>query len=134
MLGEFKIITTITPRDDSSVNRYLAEVNKISMISPEREVELAQRIHKGDEEAVKELVLANLRFAVSVAKKYQYTGMPFADLVAEANCGLIKAAQMFDYTKGFKFSPVHSPGHCQLWQVGETAQQQAQHTQQDTVV
>lgn len=103
MLGEFKIITTITPRDDSSVNRYLAEVNKIPMISPEREVELAQRIHKGDEEAVKELVLANLRFAVSVAKKYQYTGMPFADLVAEANCGLIKAAQMFDYTKGFKF-------------------------------
>ena len=102
MLGEFKIINAITPRD-YSVSAYLSEVNKIPMITPEKEVELAQRIRRGDERAVNELVLANLRFAVSVAKNYQYTGMPFADLIAEANVGLIKAAQMFDDTKGFKF-------------------------------
>jgi len=102
-MTEFKISKTITNRDDLSLNIYLSEVNKKEMITPEKEVELAQRIRMGDENAVKELVEANLRFAVSVAKGYQYCGMPLADLIEEANCGLVKAAQLFDETRGFKF-------------------------------
>ena len=103
MLREFRISNAITNRSDFSVSAYLSEVSRIPMITPEKEVELAQRIRKGDEKAVNELVKANLRFAVSVANQFQYTGMPLADLIEEANFGLIKAAQMFDDTRGFKF-------------------------------
>lgn len=103
MLREFKISNTFTNREDFSVYLYLLDINKKEMISPEQEVELAQLIHNGDEKAIVQLVEANLRFVVSVAKGYQYSGIPLADLIEEGNYGLIKAAKMFDETKGFKF-------------------------------
>ncbi len=102
-MKEFKISNAITNRSNLSLNLYLSEVNKIPMITPEREVELAQRIRKGDEKALEELVLANLRFVVSVAKDYQFSEMPLEDLIEEGNSGLIRAANMFDETMGFKF-------------------------------
>ncbi|MBR3454978.1 MAG: RNA polymerase sigma factor RpoD/SigA [Bacteroidaceae bacterium] len=102
-MRELKINYGITDRTNESVNKYLTEVNKKEMISPEQEVELAQRIRKGDEKAVTQLVEANLRFVVSVAKQYQNRGMPLSDLIEEGNLGLIKAANMFDETRGFKF-------------------------------
>lgn len=102
-MRELKINYGITDRSNESVNKYLTEVNKKEMISPEQEVELAQRIRKGDERAVTQLVEANLRFVVSVAKQYQNRGMPLSDLIEEGNLGLIKAANMFDETRGFKF-------------------------------
>ena len=102
-MRELKINYGITDRTNESVNKYLTEVNKKEMISPEQEVELAQRIRKGDEKAVTQLVEANLRFVVSVAKQYQNRGMPLSDLIEEGNLGLIKAANMFDETRGFQF-------------------------------
>ena len=102
-MRELKINYGITDRTNESVNKYLTEVNKKEMISPEQEVELAQRIRKGDQKAVAQLVEANLRFVVSVAKQYQNRGMPLSDLIEEGNLGLIKAANMFDETRGFKF-------------------------------
>lgn len=102
-MRELKINYGITDRTNESVNKYLTEVNKKDMISPEQEVELAQRIRKGDEQAIKQLVEANLRFVVSVAKQYQNRGMLLSDLIEEGNLGLIKAANMFDETRGFKF-------------------------------
>jgi len=102
-MRELKINYGITDRTNESVNKYLTEVNKKEMISPEQEVELAQRIRKGDQKAVAQLVEANLRFVVSVAKQYQNRGMPLSDLIEEGNLGLIKAANMFDETRGFKY-------------------------------
>ena len=86
-----------------SISMYLAEIGRYNPLSPDREVELAIRIQKGDERAMKELVEANLRFVVSVAKKYQGNGLSLADIINEGNMGLIKAAKRFDHTRGFKF-------------------------------
>ena len=86
-----------------SISMYLAEIGKFNPLPPEREVELAIRIQDNDERAMKELVEANLRFVVSVAKKYQGNGLSLADIINEGNMGLIKAAKRFDHTRGFKF-------------------------------
>ena len=86
-----------------SLSRYLEEIGKFEPLHPDREVELAQRIKKNDRLALKELVTANLRFVVSVAKDYQGQGLPLTDLINEGNLGLIKAAGRFDETRGFKF-------------------------------
>ncbi len=93
----------MTDRSSATVNRYFHELNQMEMISSEKEIELAQRIHKGDQSALHQLVNANLRFVVSVAKQYQNFGMPLEDLIEEGNVGLIRAAELFDETKGFKF-------------------------------
>ena len=97
------ITPTFTPRDSVTFKIYLSEIERLPLISPSQEIELCIRIANGDEHAVSELVQANLRFAISVAKKYQGLGLPLSDLVAEANIGLIKAARRFDHTRGFKF-------------------------------
>lgn len=97
------ISPSTTKRDSAAFRRYLSDVEKIPLISVDSENELSIRIQSGDERAVAELVTANLRFAISVAKQYQGNGLPLEDLVAEANTGLIKAARKFDHTYGFKF-------------------------------
>ncbi|MFQ6675026.1 MAG: RNA polymerase sigma factor RpoD/SigA [Fidelibacterota bacterium] len=86
-----------------SLSRYLEEIGKYEPLEPQKEIELAQRVKKGDQEALKELTEANLRFVVSVAKDYQGQGLPLTDLINEGNLGLIKAAERFDETRGFKF-------------------------------
>ena len=88
------ITPTFTPRDSVAFKIYLSEIERLPLISPNQEIELCIRIANGDEHAVSELVQANLRFAISVAKKYQGLGLPLSDLVAEANIGLIKAARL----------------------------------------
>src|SRR6202158_2527578 len=102
-MRQLKIATQITNRDSQAVEKYLQEISKISMITPEEETGLAQRIKMGDQKALDKLVQANLRFVVSVAKQYQHQGLSLSDLINEGNLGLIKAAQRFDETKGFKF-------------------------------
>ena len=94
---------SITVRDSAAFRRYLADVSRIPTIDMDREIELARRIQQGDRRAHADLVKANLRFAITVAKRYQNLGLPLEDLVAEANIGLMKAADRFDHTKGFKF-------------------------------
>ena len=89
-----------TSSDDSSLDQYLREISRYPLINQEEEVELAKRIHAGDEEALDKLVRSNLRFVVSVAKKYQNQGVSLADLINEGNLGLIRAAHKFDETKG----------------------------------
>ena len=89
---------------DDSVRLYLREIGRVKMIKPDEEIELARRIAKGDEEAKKKLIQANLRLVISIAKKYVNRGLPFQDLIQEGNLGLIRAAEKFDHTKGFKFS------------------------------
>ena len=101
-MKEFRITKSVTMRDDA-VNRYFSEVSKYPLLTLDEEVALGQRIRLGDEQAVKRLVEGNLRFVVSVAKKYQGLGVPLSDLISEGNIGLIKAARRFDATKGFKF-------------------------------
>ena len=90
-------------RSKESIEKYLEEIGGFSPLAPEKEIELATRIHKGDNIALEELVKANLRFVISVAKEYQGQGLPLQDLISEGNLGLIKAAQRFDETRGFKF-------------------------------
>ncbi|MEZ5016354.1 MAG: RNA polymerase sigma factor RpoD/SigA [Flavipsychrobacter sp.] len=102
-MRQLKIATQITNRDSQAVEKYLQEISKISMITPEEETTLAQKIHMGDQWALDKMVKANLRFVVSVAKQYQHQGLTLSDLINEGNLGLIKAAQRFDETKGFKF-------------------------------
>jgi RNA polymerase primary sigma factor len=102
-MRQLKIATQITNRDSQAVEKYLQEISRIPMITPEEETTLAQRIHVGDQRALEKLVKANLRFVVSVAKQYQHQGLSLSDLINEGNLGLIKAAQRFDETKGFKF-------------------------------
>ena len=102
-MRQLKITKQITQRTDESINRYFQEINKYEMISAEEEVELSMRIHKGDDSALEKLVLANLRFVISVAKQYQNQGLSFPDLINEGNVGLVKAAKKFDETRGFKF-------------------------------
>lgn len=102
-MKQLKITPKITKREDVSLERYMAEVSKEEMITYHEEVELAKRIKQGDREALNKLVRANLRFVISVAKQYQNQGLPLQDLITEGNIGLIKAAQRFDETKGFKF-------------------------------
>lgn len=101
-MKEFRITQSVTMRDDA-VNRYFSEVSKYPLLTLDEEISLGQRIRLGDEQAVKRLVEGNLRFVVSVAKKYQGLGVPLSDLISEGNIGLIKAAKRFDTTKGFKF-------------------------------
>ena len=102
-MRQLKIATQITNRDSQAVEKYLQEISRIAMITPEEETILAQKIHMGDQRALEKLVKANLRFVVSVAKQYQHQGLSLSDLINEGNLGLIKAAQRFDETKGFKF-------------------------------
>jgi RNA polymerase primary sigma factor len=102
-MRQLKITKSITNRDSNSIEKYLQEISREELITPDKEVELAQRIKKGDGQALDALVRANLRFVVSVAKQYQFQGLSLPDLINEGNLGLIKAAQKFDETKGFKF-------------------------------
>lgn len=102
-MRQLKISKSITNRELASLDKYLADIAKEEMVSPEEEVQLAQRIRNGDEIALERLVRSNLRFVVSVAKQYQNQGLSLPDLINEGNMGLIKAAKRFDETKGFKF-------------------------------
>lgn len=102
-MRQLKIIKQVTNRETPSLDKYLHEIGKIELISAEEEVELARRIKKDDRVALEKLISANLRFVVSVAKQYQNQGLSLPDLINEGNLGLIKAAQRFDETRGFKF-------------------------------
>jgi RNA polymerase primary sigma factor len=102
-MRQLKINKSITNRSSAALDKYLVEIGREELISTDEEVELAQRIHKGDQEALDRLTRANLRFVVSVAKQYQNQGLALNDLINEGNLGLIKAAQKFDETRGFKF-------------------------------
>ncbi len=102
-MRQLKIIKQVTNRENSFLDKYINEIGKIKLISAEEEVSLARRIHKGDLDARDRLINANLRFVISVSKQYQNLGLSLADLVNEGNLGLIKAAQRFDETRGFKF-------------------------------
>ncbi len=103
IMRQLKITKQVTNRDDASLDKYLLEIGRVDMISPEEEVELAKRIKKGDRKALEKLTKANLRFVVSVAKQYQNQGLSLPDLINEGNLGLIKAAERFDDSRGFKF-------------------------------
>jgi len=102
-MRQLKITKSITNRESASLDKYLQEIGRYELISVEEEVELAQRIRKGDQSAIEKLTRANLRFVVSVAKQYQNQGLSLPDLINEGNLGLIKAAEKFDETRGFKF-------------------------------
>ena len=102
-MRQLKITKSITNRESQSLETYLQEIGKVDLLTPEEEVDLAQRIRAGDQIALERLTKANLRFVVSVAKQYQNQGLTLSDLINEGNLGLIKAAQRFDETRGFKF-------------------------------
>ncbi|MBO6212104.1 MULTISPECIES: sigma-70 family RNA polymerase sigma factor [Algoriella] len=102
-MRQLKITKQVTNRETASLDKYLQEIGKVDLITAEEEVELAQRIKAGDRVALEKLTKANLRFVVSVAKQYQNQGLSLPDLINEGNLGLIKAAQRFDETRGFKF-------------------------------
>src|ERR1700681_3288185 len=102
-MRQLKITKSITNRESQSLEKYLQEIGKVELISPEEEVKLALRIKQGDQKALEKLTKANLRFVVSVAKQYQNQGLSLGDLINEGNVGLIKAAKRFDETRGFKF-------------------------------
>lgn len=102
-MRQLVITKQLTPRNGESINRYFNEISNYPMISAEEEVELASSIRKGDNKALEKLVLANLRFVISVAKQYQNQGLSLPDLINEGNIGLVKAARLFDASRGFKF-------------------------------
>jgi RNA polymerase primary sigma factor len=102
-MRQLKISKQITNRESQSLDKYLQEIGKVDLLTPDEEVELAKRIREGDQAALEKLTKANLRFVVSVAKQYQNQGLSLGDLINEGNLGLIKAAQRFDETRGFKF-------------------------------
>ncbi|MDD3724373.1 MAG: RNA polymerase sigma factor RpoD/SigA [Bacteroidales bacterium] len=102
-MRQLKIGKSITNREIGTLDKFLQDVSKEEMVSPEEEVILAQKILQGDEEALEKLIKANLRFVISVAKQYQNQGLSLQDLINEGNLGLIKAAKRFDHTRGFKF-------------------------------
>lgn len=102
-MRQLKITKSITNRESQSLEKYLQEIGKVELLSPEEEVKLALRIRQGDQNALEKLTKSNLRFVVSVAKQYQNQGLTLPDLINEGNLGLIKAAQRFDETRGFKF-------------------------------
>lgn len=102
-MRQLKITKQITHRNEDSINRYFHEISKYTVLSAEEEVELTVKIRKGDNAALEKLVVANLRFVISVAKQYQNHGLSFSDLINEGNVGLVKAAKKFDETRGFKF-------------------------------
>lgn len=102
-MRQLKITKSITNREDASLDKYLQEIGREDLLTADEEVELSQRIKKGDKEALEKLTKANLRFVVSVAKQYQNQGLSLSDLINEGNLGLIKAAEKFDETRGFKF-------------------------------
>src|SRR5499427_9991381 len=102
-MSQLKIKKSITNRESQSLEKYLQEIGKVELVSPEDEVKLARLIKQGDQDALDRLTKANLRFVVSVAKQYQNQGLSLPDLINEGNLGLIKAAQRFDETRGFKF-------------------------------
>lgn len=102
-MRQLKIAKQVTNRETLSLDKYLHEIGKVALITSDEEVELAKRIKKGDKDALEKLIKANLRFVVSVAKQYQNQGLSLPDLINEGNLGLIKAAQRYDETRGFKF-------------------------------
>lgn len=102
-MRQLKISKQITNRESQSLDKYLQEIGKVDLLTPDEEVDLAKRIREGDQFALERLTKANLRFVVSVAKQYQNQGLSLGDLINEGNLGLIKAAQRFDETRGFKF-------------------------------
>lgn len=102
-MRQIKISNSITNRDSASLERYLADISKAPLITADEEVELARRIKTGDREALEKLTTSNLRFVVSIAKKYQNQGISLSDLITEGNIGLLRAAERFDETRGFKF-------------------------------
>ncbi|MDX2248218.1 MAG: sigma-70 family RNA polymerase sigma factor [Bacteroidia bacterium] len=102
-MRQLKISKQITNRESQSLDKYLQEIGKVELLTPDEEVELARRIKQGDQVALEKLTKANLRFVVSVAKQYQNQGLSLGDLINEGNLGLIKAAKRFDETRGFKF-------------------------------
>lgn len=102
-MRQLKITKSITNRESQSLEKYLQEIGKVDLLTPEEEVDLAKKIKQGDEISLEKLTKANLRFVVSVAKQYQNQGLSLSDLINEGNLGLIKAAQRFDETRGFKF-------------------------------
>ncbi|HPF94810.1 MAG TPA: sigma-70 family RNA polymerase sigma factor, partial [Tenuifilaceae bacterium] len=102
-MRQLKIIKQVTNRETVSLDKYLHEIGKVDLLTTEEEVNLARRLKEGDKQALDQLVKANLRFVVSVSKQYQNQGLSLPDLINEGNLGLIKAAQRFDETRGFKF-------------------------------
>ena len=113
-MRQLKITKSITNRESASLDKYLQEIGKEDLITVEEEVELAQRIKKGDQEALEKLTKANLRFVVLVAKQYQNQGLSLPDLINEGNLGLIKAAEKFDETRGSSSSPMPCGGYASL--------------------
>lgn len=102
-MRELKLESSITSRDAASLHKYLVDIGKIVLLTTDEEVMLSRKVRSGDQDALERLIKTNLRFVVSVAKKYQHRGMSLGDLINEGNLGLIKAAKKFDETKGFKF-------------------------------
>ncbi|MGB1729225.1 MAG: sigma-70 family RNA polymerase sigma factor, partial [Crocinitomicaceae bacterium] len=102
-MRQLKIAKQVTNRETASLDKYLQEIGRVDLITADEEVELAKRIKEGDRQALERLTKANLRFVVSVSKQYQNQGLTLSDLINEGNLGLIKAAERFDETRGFKF-------------------------------